>query len=267
MKKKILTIVLTALLFFSAAIVGVSTVFRVDSVTLKGEVVSAEGKADAELLKTDLLKAYKRENIFSVNQDEAEKLMQHYPSLRITKFKKEYPDKLVVEVEETVGVFWVESLSGEKFILDKKGIVLTVYPNEAIVEKAENLVQINGFSLTGKKGETLTGDARWQSVTLLCEEIDEELNGITRNVASVEILGGTPSTKLYYLISMREGVKIYMENPLSLAEEKTQKAIAQYLSLTDEERTVGCILVFEQSDLEEETLIVCGYNRNWEFNS
>ena len=53
-KKKVITIILTVLVFLSAALIGVANVFRVDDVVLETNVVSTEATAEAEQLRKDL---------------------------------------------------------------------------------------------------------------------------------------------------------------------------------------------------------------------
>ena len=55
MHKKLLTIILTALLFFSAVALGSATVFRVDEVAVVATVVSEEATTDVAELQNVLL--------------------------------------------------------------------------------------------------------------------------------------------------------------------------------------------------------------------
>jgi hypothetical protein len=71
--------------------------------------------------------------------------------------------------------------------------------------------------------------------------MDETLGGIRSNVQSVEILARAPET--FYLIKMREGVKIYVGNPSTLTVEKAKKAMDKYMALSDAERITGRLTV------------------------
>jgi hypothetical protein len=71
------------------------------------------------------------------------------------------------------------------------------------------------------------------------------LNGIRTNVVSVEVLRRTPET--IFKITMREGVNVYIGTPEAYTEEKVQKAVNEYLSLTYEEKLSGRIILFENS--------------------
>ena len=66
MRKKVLTILLTVLIFISCVTLGVTTVFRVSDVAVVANVVSEQAKAESESLKQELSELYVEENIFSV---------------------------------------------------------------------------------------------------------------------------------------------------------------------------------------------------------
>ena len=89
----------------------------------------------------------------------------------------------------------------------------------------------------------LSGDDCWESMLALCQSMDEKLGGIRSNVVSVEILSRIPET--FYLVTMREGIKIYIRNPKSLTEEKAKTAMDKYMGLSDEERMTGRLMIFD----------------------
>ena len=77
----------------------------------------------------------------------------------------------------------------------------------------------------------------------LCQGLDDYLGGIRSNVVSVEILSREP--EVFYLIQMREGVKIYIRNPNALTQEKAKEAVDRYMALSDEERMTGRLMIFD----------------------
>ncbi len=218
MTKKALTILLTALLFLSAVTLGGTTVFRVSDVAVSVTVVSQEAKTEVTQLKEDLEALYKEKNIFSVQESDMMELMANYPYFRIEEFEKVYPDRIIVTLEEEAEVYAVENADGSYYILGATGTVLAernVLANR--LDKAEN-VCIKGVSVSGEKGGLLSGDACWQSLFVLCKTMDETLGGIRSNVVSVQVLARSPET--FYLITMREGVQIYVGNPFAMTEER-----------------------------------------------
>ncbi len=238
MKKRVLTIVLTVILFLSAVALGVSTVFRVDTVAVKATVETADGQSQIQNLQKELEALYDEQSIFSADKEKAEKLLEKYPYLRITEFERSYPNKITFTIVEDTETYAVEAKIGGYYILGKSGIVIT-HRNEA----GEHNVIIRGVQATGKRGYSLTGDSCWQSLLSLCEEMDEALKGLQKNVLSAEIKYRTPET--VYAVTMREGVRIYVNNPTVLTKKKAQVAIEKYVGLTDRERMEGRILVVD----------------------
>ena len=59
-KKTVLVIILTALIFLSAGVLGVSTVYRVNEVTVRAATLSSEAETEAEQLKEKLQQAYEK---------------------------------------------------------------------------------------------------------------------------------------------------------------------------------------------------------------
>lgn len=240
MNKKVLTIILTALMFLSGVVLGIATVFRVNDVSVVATVVSEQAKAEAEAFKKDLLKVYNEENIFSVKNSEMDSVLSEYPYLRVTDFKKSYPNKIVVSISEDAEVYAVET-GEEYYILGGSGSVLGRRASSLNrLDNAEN-VRLKGLTVTGEKGGELSGDECWPSMLGLCKAMDETLGGIRANVVSVEVLTRTPET--FYLITMREGVKVYVHAPSVMTEEKAREAMNEYLSLSDAERMTGRITV------------------------
>ncbi len=242
MKKRALTIVLTVLLFLSAVTLGVSAVFRVDTVSVELTVLSEEAKKQSHQLRTDLISAYKKDGMLFADEEKAEEILTKYPHLHIEEFRKSYPNKLIFKIAEDVESYAVE-VNGSYYVLSGKGIILDVR-NTATnrLDGGENVV-IKGLQVQGVKGGTLSGDSCWDTLFAICRQMDGELNGIRRNVTSVEVLYRTPQT--YYAITMREGVRIYVENPSSQTEEKVLAGMEKYASLSETEKMTGSIFVFD----------------------
>ena len=78
-KRKVLVIVLTALIFLSVSVLGVSTVYRVDNVIVRAPVVSEAAKAEAQALQEKLAKAYDKQSIFSANDELAKEIVAEFP--------------------------------------------------------------------------------------------------------------------------------------------------------------------------------------------
>ena len=241
MYKKALTIFLTVILFLAAVFLGGATVFRVDDVALVASVVSKDAESETSALKEDILALYKGESIFSVEEASLSKVLKDYPHFRVTGFEKTYPNKIVVTILEEAEGYAVEKADGEYYILGASGIVLDI--RKSILNRLDGKanVVLNGLTLTGKKGELLTGDDCWLSMFALCNQMDEKLGGIRNNVVAIEVLSRSP--EIFYAITMREGVKIYIEAPAEETDEKVEKALNAYMALSNEQRMTGRLTV------------------------
>lgn len=242
MSKKILTIILTALMFLSCALLGISSVFRVEEVSVVANLLTEQAKAETQDFKEKLSSLYVEENIFSVKQTQMDALLSKYPYLHITNFKKEYPNKIVVTVSEDAEVYAVETENEEYYILSGEGVLLETRTSKFNRWDGFENVLLKGLTLQNANG-VVTGDSCWSSLFSICKTMDERLGGIRSNVLSVEVLSRTPET--FYLLRMREGVNIYIRNPLELTEQKANEAIDKYLSLSDEERMTGRLILFD----------------------
>ncbi len=258
MKKKFLTIFLTVLLFLSAVGLGVSTVFRVDAVAVQVTAISEGAQTDANALRKELELLYDEESIFSVEQDKALQALKKYPYFRMTEFSASYPNRLFIKVVEDAEVYAVEGEDGNKFILGADGTVLDIRASAANrIDGFDNLL-VKGVQATGERGSALLGDECWASILTTCRAMDAKLDGIRKNVRSVEVLRRRP--EVIYCITMTEGVKIYINNPDALTEQKAEEALNEYLSLSDSERMTGRILV-----LNVEGEVVANYKAIDEF--
>ncbi len=239
--KKVLTIILTVLVFLSAATLGVSTVFRVQSVAVEATVVSDGATEEVNQMKGDLEAFYKDRSMFSVKAENAQSIFLEYPYFRLIEFKKTYPNKLLIKIVEDAEVYAVADDEKGYYILGRNGVVLDIRQTiENRLDKGDN-VRLTGLNATGEKGGTLSDDELFPSMFTLCKKMDEALDGIRRNVLSVEVLRRAPETT--YLACMREGVKIYIDDPMTLTEEKASVAVQKYLELTDSQKMTGRILV------------------------
>ena len=97
------------------------------------------------------------------------------------------------------------------------------------------------MTVEGEKGGFLAGDDCWQTMFLLCKTMNESLGGIRSNVLSVEVISRAPET--FYVIKMREGVKVYVGSPSIMTVEKVKSAMNKYMVLSDAERMTGRLTV------------------------
>ena len=243
-KKNVLVIVLTVLVFLSVAVLGISTVYQVNAVTVRAPVVSEAAKAEAEELQKKLTAAYAKQSIFSADDVLAKEIVAEFPYFNLTGFEKEYPNRLVVKVTEDAEVYALEAGNGQYYILSIDGTILGLrenYKNRS--DNADNLL-LSGLTATGEKGEALAGDSCLPTLFPFLEKVSKQLDGIRRNILSVKVLRpASAEEETVFKLTTREGVNIYVRNPSTLTEQKAEIAIAQYMGLSAGQKLKGMLIV------------------------
>ncbi|MBR2442550.1 MAG: FtsQ-type POTRA domain-containing protein [Clostridia bacterium] len=259
MQKKVWVILLTALIFLSVSILGISAACRVEQVNLNTSLVTAEARTQAEKLQARLNEAYDKDSLFFADDEKAKDILKEFPYFHIVSFEKSYPNRLIINVVEGAEVYALEKQAGEEYyILGADGTVLDIRSTFVNELNGEENVVIKGLNVSAENGEIPTGDGYFSSVLNLCEEISSALGGIRRNVTMVEVFARGPEP--IFVVTMREGVKLYIGAPDVLTKEKVQKALGAYMGLSNQEKTFGRIAV---SDKNGE--ILCSYSANDEF--
>jgi hypothetical protein len=238
LKKKLIVIALTVLVFLSAVVLGVATVFRVHSVTVVSSVVSDEAKAEAQELKNRLQEVYDKDSIFFADDEDAKKVLEEFPYFRITSFEKDYPNRIIIKVTEDAEVFAVQS--GEQYyVLGIDGTILSVRGSSLNRSDGKNNVLVTGFEISGEKGEKFQGE-RLALVLPLLQELSSRLGGLRSNLTEVSfsIQGGSIEE---YCLQTTEGVRILVRKVDEFTKEKGQMIAETYSNLSDADRLTGVI--------------------------
>lgn len=256
MQKKLWVILLTALIFISVSILGVSAACRVEQVTLNASLVTDEARVQADELQTRLDEAYAKDSLFFADDTKVAEILKEFPYFHLAAFEKAYPNRLIVKVVEDAEVYALEKTAGEEYyILAADGVVLDIRSTPINPLNGEENVVIKGLSVSAENGKQPTGDEYFLSVLNLCEKISTALGGIRRNATAVEVFARGPEP--IFAVTMREGVKLYIGAPDVRTQEKVEKALAAYMGLSNEQKTSGRIAV---SDKNGE--ILCSYSAN-----
>ncbi len=242
--KKVLVIVLTALVFCATVFIGVANVYRVSGVTLEVNTVSDIAKEEANRMQQELEAAYKGESTLFANDSLALAVVESYPYFRLTKFEKKNPDVLLIEVTEDVESFAVETELGY-MILSQTGTVLDVRAESKNRADGEENIIVVGAHPVGEIGDTVSG-AGFEALLAMCDVMSDSLNGVRSNIEKI-IFKNVEEDGIISL-EMREGVKINIVRPHVLTEEKAELFTQKYLSLEDEQRLTGFIHVTENGD-------------------
>ena len=253
MGKKSIVVLLTIIIFLSACVLGFTSVYRVDNVTLKvqGVSISDEAIEEEKALQKALLDEYKGDNWLFVKRTGAEKVLKEYPCFRLMKFEKKSPDGIIIEVVEDAEVYAVENTDGSYYILAADGMVLGTRTDSVNRLDGEANLLMKGFTITAVRGEIPCDDPSFTETLAFCIALSETLGGIRKNVVQVEKITKTPTGENFpatiIRLSMREGVKLYINAPQTLTKEKAQAAVEKYLSLSVLERTHGAITLMESA--------------------
>ena len=248
--KKVLVIIMTVLVFLSAVLLGVSSVYRIDEVFVYANTVSEDAKAEAEELRERLLSVYQKQSTLFADGAEAQAVVAEFPYFRLTAVEKGYPNRLIVRVSEDEEVFAVacDETAQSYYILGLNGVILGIrdnYNNRSDeTGNAKNLL-IQGVYATGEKGQMIAGDERLACTLAFCQKVSNLLNGIRRNIVSVTVSGASSQQTVTLKLVTYEGVNIYIRNPSLATEQKAEIAVNAYLSMSDADRTKGMLTVFD----------------------
>ena len=237
--------------FLSATVLGVSTVYRVDDVQVDIVALSTEGEVESSELQKRLKKAYYKQSIFFVDDTLVKEELNNFSYLRLVSFKRAYPNILVVEVAEDAEVFAtpVDVNANEYYILNVDGVILGKRGN--YLNRVDGEIGEKNILLTGKRnGVNFSGEQCMQALFPFCQQLNTLLDGkIRANVLSIELVYPTSIEQQGYIrLSMREGVRIYLFNPMVATQEKTEKAVEQYFQLTDGQKMTGRIAVTDNAN-------------------
>ena len=276
-KKNILIIILTTLIFLSVACLGIVSVYRVSFVTVNAPVVSQEAKAEAEELQKKLYQAYAEQNVFTVDESKAEEIFQEFPYFRMTSFKKQFPNRIVIEATEDVEVFAVENGENSYYILGADGTILGMRSTPVNRSDGANNIVIKGVQIQGKEGEIASNDECLPWLINLCQEMSKQLGGIRKNVLWLQVIRPTASAKqMMFKLQMKEGVVAYVDNPSSLTHSKAEKLVEKYINLSVSQRLRGMIAVtddmknvivdYAQDDRTPSAFFLCSFARFFSFS-
>ena len=241
-KKSLTTILLTAVLFLSACFLTVTSIYRVSAITLEISVISEEAKQETEELEKAIAKRYKKESIFSVGRKQAEEEFEKYPHLRITRFQKSYPNRLIIKGAEDSEVYALESENGY-YILGGDGTVLCERNTLKNRSDGQDNLLLDGLHLTPQKGQ-IPMDNEFSIVLDFCKELDVSLGGIRANITSVVLEKPTSRPEDAVLVlTAREGVKMVVYNPSVNTELKAENLSAYYETMETVDRLSGTVYV------------------------
>jgi len=246
MKKRVICIVLSVVIFLAVIVMGIYFVFSIDTVVVYYDVLSDKGIEYSVEIQSELEKAYVGQNIFFAGRTSADDVFKNYPYVKGVSIKKIYPDKIAVYAEEIPERFAVENSSGGYDMLDADGNYLASREaNENYADSFRNIL-LSGF---GEYNSAFALGSAFKAVKTICDYMHTAFNGVRANLSGVSYVQPTSSAAdAYFELTMTEGVIIRIFTPLNLTEEKCAKATERYLSISPEDRLYGLITVVESAD-------------------
>ena len=210
--------------------------------TVNLSCVTQEARAEGEKLQKALEETYQSHSMFFVDETEAQAVLAEYPYFRLSSFEKSYPKRLIINVTENAEIYAIEKEAGKQYlILGSDGTLLEIRDSYVNALNGEENVLLKGVNVSGVFGAIPAGDDCFATMLTMCQSFSEKLDGIRRNVVSIEVMRRNP--EVLFKVTMREGVVIYFNTPAEYTEEKVSEAIRVYQSLKQEEKLTGRIYI------------------------
>lgn len=248
MRKRIVVLSVSVLLFFAVILVGVLTVFKVDDVALYYNDSTETGLIYRDEMKEKLDEYCLKKNILFLREPKIIALFSDTKYVNTVSVRKIYPNKIVVYAKEETEVFAV-NFGGEYVMFDEMGNILSTAKENKNRADGHTNILLEGFSFDGEKWlDYQETELAFRAYQIL----NEELEGARSNLKSISLLKPTSSSKDDFLeIQTQEGVVMQMSAPASKMREKLLKLVSSYRSLSTEEKLFGVIHAFEREGSEE----------------
>ncbi len=245
--RAIITTIVSFVLLVAVVAAGLNAIFTITLVESEFSVCSEAGKRDAEALKAELDKFVGDSTTF-LDVDDVNETVEKYPCFRVEAVEKSFPKTLKVKVSERKEFFAVKN--GENYaVLDEEGIYL--YDGANTNRLGGVNVVLEGFDIALEKGSRATGEYIDEALTMF-SVFSELLPGVRANVVSLRLahnIGQNTKENTFFVVTMREGVKIAIANPAENIALKARAAFTDetygYLSpnFSDREKMYGSITV------------------------
>lgn len=256
MKKKILIMTAVCVVLFVAVIAAaLNAVFTVTEVRVLWRApFSEEGEEEVYELQGRLEDAFVGSSTTFLNLSDVAALVSEYPFLELESAEKSYPQRLLLQISERREVFAFQRENGRYAVLDAEGRYLGDKDSNLNRFGGENILLV-GFSLTQDGAGFVTGELFDEALAFVsC--FAAELEDVRANILSIELGSwGVPSDpETLFRVRMREGVSIEISSPEVHTEEKMRTLLAEYLLLSETERTHGFLNVTDVTGSEEFTV-------------
>lgn len=241
MRKKILTLTISVILFFAVVIFGVATLFVVDDVSLYFLDNSSVGLNYRDRVQKEIEEICLGKNILFLKEDSVMKVFDDDAYVRATSVRKVYPNKIVVYAEEVREIFAVRGVNGY-FMFDKDGVLLSESKENVNRADGHTNIVLEGFAFDGT---TFTDEKAFAAVKEIYAVLNDLFDGARTNVSSISWIKPTSSGKDdYFEIGTQEGVLMRMSDPFTDTKKKIEGMVSMYKTLDTQELLYGVIDAF-----------------------
>lgn len=225
-KKVILTSIVSFVLLAAVVIAGLNAIFTVSGVRATMSTYSEEGEREANELQ-EKLEGFVGKSLTFLDLNEVEKTVSAYPCFRVEEVKKNYPDKVELSVRERREVFAYPMQNGKFAVLDEDATY--IYEKDSVKNRVSgDNVQLLGFRFSF--GEQIEGEY-YSELAEVYREFRAVLGEVRSNIVSIDLVypADASQTRLHYFrLTMREGVRLILEDPHNAAGEKARLAAELY---------------------------------------
>ena len=247
MKKTLIMTSIAFVLLLAVVAAGLNVIFTISYIEASFSTFSAQGEEEARSLKAEL-DEFVGDSMTFLKLDSVRDKVEKYPCFRIESVAKKFPKTVQISVKERRELFAYETQDGNYAMIDSEGICVRLSEENVSRTGGENIL-LKNFTLTCAVGSKVEG-AYFEALLSAFTGFETYLADARANVREVVLkMGGNENNPLTNLfeIEMQEGVVVEMNNPLSRACAKAEKAMEVYGALGDIDKMYGCITVTEST--------------------
>ncbi len=244
MKHKKVFYILTVSLYVVVLLLCLSFLFSVKEVKCNYSMVTVSERYQTV---NEKLSKYESKNLLFVSTSKIKKELQKDPYVKVKSIKKDFPNKIVVEIEERREMFVIET-DTQKFILDENYFVLKKVDKSTQSENITLKLNYSAFNADQLKvGKEITAI---QDDIIICVNqmlsIFSDWKNILNGIEVEQVFGESGNYRVYFYTN--QGVVIEVRKALEDGKTKAQNAYDRYCTLTDYEKTKGKILSYKLTD-------------------
>lgn len=251
MKYKKLLLLMTSLLFITVAVFCFASAFKITDIELKVTDINGSSENVKSLCETELLK-YKDENLVFVNVDKLKKDLTALSGyVKVCNIEKQFPNKLLVEVEEIYEAFVINN-GVNYYALDIDFNVINVKNSiKNNVDGNDNLlldIPLSDFNTTLLVGQKLNVfDGETFDYLKLCAQKIYSLREYISSVKTTVRKDGYDYKTL--TLNMREGVSFTILKSNLLTLEKIDALINYYNTVENKGVGVYSVVANDQGEI------------------